>query len=106
MEFASTFDAALAAGGPTGVFARNHDGEWKLSENLTRDAWGRAPDAPRDPAFVLFRDRDTGFVSLFFVTARALVLDHPRADVRFVDSQADALTALAALGRPPVVDTL
>ena len=106
MRFSSPFDAALAESGPPAVFARNHDGEWKLSENLSRDAWGRAPSPPRDPGFALFRDRETGFVSLLYVTARALVAEHPRADSRFLDDEPAALAALAALGRPPVVYSL
>ena len=66
----------------------------------------RAPSPPRDPGFALFRDRETGFVSLLYVTARALVAEHPRADSRFLDDEPAALAALAALGRPPVVYSL
>ena len=74
---------------------------------LTRDCYQHCdPAPPRDPAFALFRDRTTGFVSLFYTTGRSLLSAHPRAEVRAYGSEPEARAALESLGRPPVVEAL
>lgn len=104
--FSSEFDALMARAGPPAIFTRTFDGEWRLSADLTRDRYTHGEPPPREPGFVLFRDRATGFVSLFYVTGLGLVRDHPRADVRAYPDEASALAALAALGRPPMAEAL
>ncbi|MCB9759422.1 MAG: hypothetical protein H6739_06245 [Alphaproteobacteria bacterium] len=103
--FCNPFDAALAAAGPPAVFTRTADGEWRIAPDLSRDCWERTGPEPAllDPAHALVRDRATGFVSWWFVTARKLLADHPRVDVVLFDTGAQARAALEALGRPPVV---
>ncbi len=65
-----------------------------LSEEPVAPGWS--------PAWALVRDRGTGFVSLVYVTAAALLEDHPRADVRPFDSRDAAEAARAAFGTPPL----
>ena len=75
MEFCSPFDEELARSGPAAIYVRNTSGQWRLGPDLTRDGRGRHPDPPAlDPAFALFRDRGTGLVTWFYVTARALLV--------------------------------
>lgn len=105
MTFCSPFDEELAASGPAAVFVRNTDGHWRLAPDLTRDSRNRVVAPPaRDPSHVLFRDIETGFISWFYVTARALLEDHPRGEPRFYPDAEAAGAALAAVGKPPVLD--
>jgi len=104
MTFCSPFDKELAATSPAAIFVRNTDGEWRLAPDLTRDGRNRVLDPPdRDPAHALFRDKETGFVSWFYVTATALLRDHPRGEPRFYPTEAEAGAALDAIGRPPLL---
>ena len=102
--FSTPFDAALAGEGPPSLFTVNARGELRLDPDRTRDGWNRCePEIPdHETCHVLLRDRATGWVQYVLVTGRALVVDHPRADVRFFDDQASALVALAALGPLPL----
>jgi hypothetical protein len=103
MEFCSPFDEELARSGPAAIFVLNTSGQWRLGPDLTRDGRGRHPEPPAlDPAFALFRDRTTGLVTWFYVTARALLEGHPRGDARFYPTEEEARAALAAIGPMPV----
>ncbi len=101
--FCNGFDEALASQGPAAVFLRDDEGAWRLAPNWTRDAWQRDP-GPHDLdwRYVLLRDRDTGFVTLALSTSPTLLAAHPRCDVRAHADLDAALTALTALGRPPL----
>ena len=109
MHLCSPFDEALAQHGPPAVFVRDMEGQLRAEPDLSRDGWercrARGVVPTLDPSFALVRDRATGFVSLCFVSGRALLEAHTRADVRFYPSEEEAQAALTALGRPPVVKT-
>lgn len=103
--FSSRLDAHLAEHGPPAVFVRTHDGEWRFDDAWTRDCWERQEGVvDRAPAFVLLRDRATGFVSRLWTSGRGLLRDHPRADVLLLDDEASAEALLASLGTPPLAD--
>ena len=102
MEFVSDYDRETAENGVPSIFLRDSDGLWKVESNLTRDCWERTHPAMRHEGHGLLRDRATGFVTQVYVTGRALLEDHPRADITWFDSEADARGALQALGSPPL----
>lgn len=102
MEFVSEYDRETAERGVPSIFLRDSDGLWRVESNLTRDCWERTHPTMRHLGHGLMRDRATGFVTLVFVTSRALLEDHPRADITWFDTPEDARAALDALGRPPI----
>lgn len=102
MEFVSDYDRETADNGVPSIFLRDPDGLWKLEANLTRDCWERTRPSMRHVGHGLLRDRATGFVTQVYVTGRALLEDHPRADITWFDSEDDARRALHALGSPPL----
>jgi len=102
MVFCSAFDERMAHDGPPALFVRTHDGDWMLSDSLSRDLTTRAGLVSRDVAHVLFRDEATGLVSWWFVTGRDLLAAHPRGQVIAAGASAEIATAYAALGRPSV----
>jgi hypothetical protein len=107
-QFGTHFDEALARALPA-IFTLDADGELRLNLDRSREAWDRlaaagAPAPTFDEAHALLRDRATGWVLYARAGAWALLADHPRADVRRFPDEAAARAALAALGRPPVVD--
>ena len=102
MSFCSPFDEAMAREGPAAVFVRTHDGDWMLSDALSRDLATRAGSVSRDVAHVLFRDGATGLVSWWFVTGRDLLRDHPRGAVLAAGGHDEIAERFEALGRPPV----
>jgi hypothetical protein len=107
IPFRDRFDRLLAEQGPPALFTVDAGGELRVDLVRTRDGWSRlVADVvlPREVCHCLYRDRATGFVQYVLVTAPELYSEHPRADVRRYDSQADALAALAAIGRPPIAD--
>lgn len=112
MNFCSPFDRDMAALGPPAVFVRSPELEWRLEADLSRDGWERLgrrdePLVPvRRPSHVLVRDRDTGFVSWFYVTSLDLLLDHPRLDHRAYETADACGAAHAALGLAPLTDAL
>ncbi len=112
MTFCSPFDRELAEHGPPSVFVRSPELEWRVEPDLSRDGWERLrrreePLVPaRRPAHVLVRDRDTGFVSWFYVTSVDLLFEHPRLDHRVYESEESCRAAFEALGRAPVVEAL
>ena len=94
MEFASEFDAALAAGGPAAVFVPDREGKLRFDAEWTRDAWERqVPPLVWGHRWVLVRDRDSGFVNLLLVTSPGLLVSHPRGDVRVYADLDAALVA-------------
>lgn len=101
MSFCSPFDEAMARQGPAAVFVRTHEGDWMLSDALSRDLATRNGTVSRDVAHVLFRDDATGLVSWWFVTGRDLLADHPRGQVIASGDHATVSARFAALGRPP-----
>ena len=101
MKFATAFDEALATSGPPAVFLPDREGLLRFDADWTRDCWERATDAlAAGQVWVLLRDRATGFVNLLLVTSPALLVAHPRGDVRAYGTFAEASTALAAFGTP------
>lgn len=103
MLFCNPFDAELAVQGPPAVFLKDRQGFWRHEPTWTRDAWGRLPGPHAfEPAWALLRDHATGFVTLAYCTAPALLATWPRADVRFFGSCEEAESARAAFGHPPV----
>lgn len=110
LGFCDHFDARLAEAGLPALFVVNGNGELRLADDRTRDAWQRLPQddgglaipPPRAVTHCLFRDRATGWVQYVLATSPALYADHPRADVREYPDQAAALQALAALGAIPL----
>ena len=105
LAFCTDFDRALADGGVPGLFTLSPDGELRLAPDRTREAWDRLEGPPRRAeAHALLRDRATSFVQYVLSTSPDLLIGHPRAEVAFYPCQADALAALAGLGRPPLCE--
>lgn len=101
--FCDPFDAAVAESGAPALFTVDADGRLRLDPDRTRDALARLPGPPAwVPTLALLRDRATGYVQLVLTSAPELVMGHPRADARLFADAAEALDALAALGRPPI----
>ena len=86
-----------------GIVLVDPDGELRLSADRTRDALRHAP-GPLEPGpcHALLRDRATGHVQYVLATSPGLVAGHPRLAATVYPTQSEALTALAALGLPPV----
>lgn len=107
-EYASPMDALAAEHGIPSLFLLDHEGHWRLESDLTRDAYQRLqltgentrPD--RDAAYALFTDTNSGYVTRFFTTARALLQGHPRGTATFFENEAAVNAAYSALGRPPM----
>ncbi|MCB9666105.1 MAG: hypothetical protein H6732_18500 [Alphaproteobacteria bacterium] len=103
MTFCNPFDEALARSGLAAVFLLDREGLLRFDATWTRDAWGREPGPhAAGEGWLLFRDHQTGFVTLALVTSPTLVPSWPRADVRRFGTQAEAEAARAAFGVPPV----
>ena len=97
------FDEQLAREGPPAVFLLDREGMLRFDETWTRDAWGRsAGPHPRGAAWVLLRDHATGYVMLALATSPTLLASHPRAEVRSYGTRAEAESARAAFGQPPL----
>ena len=102
-RFCCGFDGTLADQGPAAIFLPDREGLLRFEPDWTRDAWERAPGPHSHGwAWLLLRDRGTGFVSLVLATAPTLLVSHPRADVRSFGSFEAALEARRAFGTPPV----
>jgi hypothetical protein len=101
--FCDPFDEALAERGPAGVFLFDQEGLLRFDPEWTRDAWVRSP-GPHTLCWrwVLLRDHDTGFVQLVLSTARDLLVDHPRMDLRVFTDLEEAREVRASFGSPPV----
>jgi hypothetical protein len=101
-------DALAAEKGIPSLFLLDHEHNWRLESDLTRDAYQRLqltggntqPD--RDPAYALFTDSNSRYVTRFFTTARALLQDHPRGTAIFFENEAAVNAAYQAIGRPPL----
>ncbi len=106
MDFCSPFDRHLAHEGPAAVFLPDTEGAFRFQPSWTRDAYGRAP-GPHEHAWTwtLLRDRGSGFVMVALVTSPSLLSEHPRLDVRVVESLAAATDALQAFGSPPLAES-
>lgn len=107
LGFGTAFDAHLAATTPC-IFTCDADGELRLCLERSREAWDRLAEAGGAPpvfadTHALLRDRGTGWVMYVRAGAPALLRPHPRADVAIYADQHAALSALAALSRPPVL---
>lgn len=103
--FCNPFDEALAADGPPAVFLFDREGLLRFDETWTRDAYNRSPGPhARGEAWLLLRDRATGFVTLAMVTSATLIPHWPRADVRAYATRAAAEEARAAFGQPPLAE--
>ena len=103
IPFRDTFDRIQAEQGPPAVFTVDAEGEIKVDLERTRDGWQRLDRVPDyGVCHCLFRDRATGFVQYILVTSPDLCSTHPRADITHYPDQPAALSALSALGRPPV----
>lgn len=103
MDFCTTFDALLAESGAPAIFLPDREGLLRFDAEWTRGAWGRAEVEPvREPAWVLLRDRDTGFVLLAFTSSRALLVEHPRMDCRAFTALDEALAQRSSFGDPPI----
>jgi hypothetical protein len=105
MMFCSDFDERLSLEGPGAIFLPDREGLLRFDAEWTRGAWGRhpGPHAP-EPAWFLLRDHGTGFVVLAYASARGLLADHPRMDVRSYPDREAALAARAGFGRPPLCE--
>lgn len=103
MEFASPFDEALARTGPAAVFLPDREGRLRFAPEWTMEAWDRAVN-PHEAGWVwvLVRDHDTGYVNLALCTSPGLLIVHPKGDVRRFETEADAVAAREAIGRPYV----
>ena len=103
MDFCTAFDARLADAGAPAIFLPDREGLLRFDAEWTRGAWGRCEvEPPRDPAWVLLRDHDTGFVLLAYTTAAGLLAAHPRMDVRAFTELSQALEHRATFGEPPI----
>ncbi|TVQ93428.1 MAG: hypothetical protein EA397_04735 [Deltaproteobacteria bacterium] len=103
MAYCSDFDALLADSGVPAIFLPDREGLLRFDAEWTRGAWGRLGASPEPaPAWVLLRDRDTGFVLLVYTTAVGLLREHPRMDTRHFADRAQAERAREAFGVPPI----
>ena len=98
MKFCSPFDTALAQSDFPAIYVLNAEGEWKISEQITRDAWTRNAPRGEEPTHLLVRDRSTGLVSWLYLTDRSLLQAHPRLQVRAADSEEEARAFIESLG--------
>jgi len=106
--YASPMDALAAEKGIPSLFLLDHEGNWRLESDLTRDAYQRLELAggdtqPKwDAGYALFTDSKSRFVTQIFTTSRALLENHPRGTAEFFDTEESANTAYLSLGRPPL----
>lgn len=75
----------------------DREGLLRFDPEWTRDCWGRAP-ASGDPSWCLMRDRAAGHVQVVWCSAAALLVDHPRMQMRIFESRAEAEEARARFG--------
>jgi hypothetical protein len=103
-------DRRLALEGPPSIFILDHEQKWRFDASLTRDGTQRldqsvsGSQADLDWAFVLLRDRATGFVSRMMTTGRGLFEGHTRADPRFFATEDEFNTAWEEIRELPVVN--
>ena len=103
LPFCDTWDQGLFESGVLALFLVDPDGELRLSADRTRDALRHAPGPLEGgPCHALLRDRATGHVQYVLATSPGLVVGHPRLAATVYPTQSEALSALAALGLPPV----
>ena len=107
--FCSPMDRRLALEGPPSIFILDHEQKWRFDASLTRDGTQRldqsvsGSQAELDWAFVLLRDRSTGFVSRMMTTGRGLFDGHTRADPRFFATEGEFDAAWGKISELPVV---
>lgn len=108
--YCSPMDERLAIEGPPGIFILDHEQKWRFDASLTRDGTQRlhqtvaGSQAELDWAFVLLRDRATGFVSRMMTTGKGLFDGHTRVDPRFFATEGDFDAAWGCISELPVVD--
>lgn|GEM_PF-2344786 len=107
--YCSPMDERLAIEGPPSIFILDHEQKWRFDASLTRDGTQRLNQekeglqAELDWAFVLLRDRSTGFVSRMMTTSKGLFDGHTRADPKFFDQEEDFDAAWGEISMLPVV---
>ena len=108
--YCSPMDKRLALEGPPSIFILDHENKWRFDASLTRDGTHRlniaveGSQADLDWAFVLLRDRSTGFVSRMMTTGTGLFEGHTRADPLFFATEVEFDTAWGKISELPVVD--
>jgi hypothetical protein len=88
------------------VFLADHEGLLRFDPSWTRDAWGRS-EGPHaiNWTWTVLRDRGSGFVFVVLVTSPTLLVEHPRLDVRAVESREAAQRLAASFGDPPLAQS-
>jgi hypothetical protein len=105
MTFCTDFDERLASQGPAALFLPDRDGLLRFDPEWTRGAWGRIPGPHGlEPCWALLRDHDTGFVMMVFSSAKSLIREHPKMDVRLFGTEAEARSARTEWGNPPLCE--
>ena len=103
--FCCPFDEHLATTGAPAIFRLDRDGDWRLDVEWTRDCWGRLDSVPvQGTVYALVRDIATGFVQVMCATSPDLLKSREDVQIRQFAVYADAASAFAELGRPPVVE--
>jgi len=104
--FCNPFDASLGNSSVPAIFLKDRSGFWRFDARYTRDTVSRVEgEIGGGPGFVLLRDTSTGFVWPAYVTQRQVLVEHPRLQSRFYDTEEQAFEALAAFGSPAMCET-